>query len=610
MIRSGTRSRAIHLLKRTCMGVMAVAIGLTCQKAHAFTNMATGLNAAIGIAADPSGNAVYFVEWNTGALKRINLTPGCDATTPCPITTVASGFSHPEDVALDIVHGAAYVTTRDDLGTTGALWRVDIATGTRSLVTFNLGAPHQIALDIATDTAYVVGFDSGRLWKIELATGSKTTIMSGLGHPVGLALTADRTRAYVTEQTPPRLAEIDVALHARIRNVVTGLTSPFYLSWTDLAQIALYLVERSPNNDVLRVDLPTSTSAAAITGLPSNASGISLNAEGGTAYISADASVVRVDLATLPMGEPVFLSVGNVPSTSIGGGVGDGYATTPLGYFMQVKDAPFGGTLNIFGNFTNFKGLGATHYRVNVSYNGGSPSPLMLTWGAARWNPVTSLYETAAIAPDAAGRYEIPSEYPAHPERWVPPFLMMRWPSGVNGMYTFTVEAFQFVAPATWNSIALLPVAKNQLTLKIDNDLPDVDLVNIYQHGVVTALSTCEIVTSPPFPPITLFDVRITANDPNGHLLNYSVTTYFGHNSSSTVIPTESYSSHVNADGLHLWRGVVNLRGPAAGWQATCNCAHTFFVDAWKRSIDGYGPFIHRSAHQSITIMNAGAICP
>jgi DNA-binding beta-propeller fold protein YncE len=608
MIRSSERSRALGGFKQTRAWTMVIIVALLGQTAHAFTNMATGLHAAIGVAADPSGSAVYFVEWNTGALKRIALTPGCDATTPCPITTVAAGFSHPQDVALDIVHGAAYVTTRDDPGTTGAFWRVDLATGTRSLVTFNLGAPHQIALDIATDSAYVVGFDSGRLWKIELATGSKTTIMTGLGHPVGLALTADRTRAYVTEQTPPRLAEIDVALHARIRNVVTGLTSPFYLSWTDPAQIALYLVERSPTNDVLRVDLPTSLSAPAITGLPSQASAISLNALGGVAYISADASVVRADLATLPMGEPVFLSVGNVPSTSIV----DGYATTPLAYFLQLKDSPFGGTLNIFGNFTNFKGLGATHYRVNVSKDGGAPVPLMQTWNATRWNPITSLYESAAIAPDAQGRYEIPSEYPSHPERWVPPFFMMRWPSGVNGMYTFTVEIFQFVSPATWNPLtALLPVPKNQLTVKIDMDPPDVDLVHLYQHGQAAPLDTCAIVTSPPFPAISRYDAQITANDPNGHLLSYSVTAYFGHTSpASTVIPTESYSSHVNADGLHLWRGVVNFRGPAAGWQATCNCAHTFFVDAWKRTTDGYGYLIHKNAHQSITIMNAGPTCP
>src|SRR4029079_888414 len=124
------------------------------------------------------------------------------------------------------------------------LWRVDLATGTPSLVTFNLGAPHQIALDVPTNSAYVVGFSSGRLWKINLATGSKTTILSGLVNPVGVAFTADRTRAYVTEQSAPgRLTAGDINLRTRIGTVANGLVNPFYLNWTDPAQSALYIVE-------------------------------------------------------------------------------------------------------------------------------------------------------------------------------------------------------------------------------------------------------------------------------------------------------------------------------------------------------------------------------
>jgi len=164
---------------RARAAVLAAAIGLLAGAAHAFTNIATGLSAAIGVAADPSGTAVYFTEWNTGALKKITLVPGCTAATPCPVTIVASGFSHPQDVALDVAHNAAYVTTRDDPGTTGALWKVDLTSGTRTLITFNLGAPHQIVLDVPTDSAYIIGFSVGRLWRVDLLTGSKTTVMSG-----------------------------------------------------------------------------------------------------------------------------------------------------------------------------------------------------------------------------------------------------------------------------------------------------------------------------------------------------------------------------------------------------------------------------------------------
>ena len=589
-------TKLLSLRTRRVFSVLALSLALVAMPAAAAPiEMASGVQAGVGIAVDPVNANVYYVEFNGGTLKRIHINAGCDLTSPatCPITTVASGFTHPEDVALDLDHGLAYVTTRDDLGTTGALWRVPLGGGARTLVTFNLGAPHQISLDIATDTAYVVGFDAGKLWKIDLTTGSKVAVMTGLGHPVGLAVTADRTRAYVTEQTPAQLAEIDLALHARIRNVVTGLTAPFFLSWTDPAQYALYLVERSPTNDVLRVDLPSSTSTPVITGLPSNASGIAVNLVAGAAFVTTDAKVLKIGLAALPMGEPVFLGVGNVPSTKIV----DGYATTDPGYFFQVKDSPFGGTLNIMGNLSNFKSLGATHYRVNVSYEGALATPLTLSWNTYHWNTVTSQFDLTPVAPVAGPDhvYEIPADYPLHAERWYPSFLMMRWPSGTNGNghYTFTVELFKQVGVG----FVAVPTPANHLTVLVDNSGFNHDIVAVRQHGSGSPLNVCAIVTTG----TSKFDVEVTAYDPNQHLLSYGVTALFGHNGSSAVT-SDSYAFHVDAEGPHLWSGVTNTWLPAAGWQAQCNCAHTFYLDAWKRTIDGYGYLLEGTAHQSITI--------
>ncbi|HWS70841.1 MAG TPA: hypothetical protein VN605_01945, partial [Thermoanaerobaculia bacterium] len=503
--------------------VVLAAIALAARTSYAFTTLINNPGAAnIGVAADPSGNTVYFTEWNGGTLRRIHLTPTCTAvSTPvCVVDTVATGFSHPQDVALDLAHGAAYVTTRDDPGTTGALWRVDIATGVRTLITFNLNAPQQIALDVATDTAYVVGFGTGagtgRLWRIQLASGSKTSILAGLGHPIGLAVTADRTRAYVTEQDTSSVASIDIALHARIGTVATGLTAPFFLTWADPGQMALYVVERSPNNDVVRVDLPTATRSTVITGLPAQSSGISLSTALNAAFLTSNDSVVRADLGALPLTAPVFLGVGNIPSTSIGG---DGYATTLPAYFVHFKDSPFGGTLNIFGNFTAFRSLGASQYRVKVS-SGGPPIAATPTWTSARFNTATGIYESATISPIAGtDRYLIPAEYPTNPERWYPSFLMLRWPSGTNGLYTFTVDLFD----AAGNPLAPI-AAGNLLTLRVDNDPPLVELVNVFQHGSATPVNACAIVTTG----TSVFDVVITANDPNGHLLAYSASAIWG----------------------------------------------------------------------------------
>ena len=44
-------------------------------------------------------------------------------------------------VEPDLMAGAAYVTTRDDPGSMGALWRVNLAPGTKSMVTSTIPTP-------------------------------------------------------------------------------------------------------------------------------------------------------------------------------------------------------------------------------------------------------------------------------------------------------------------------------------------------------------------------------------------------------------------------------------------------------------------------------------
>lgn len=573
--------------------------------AAAPTDLATGVAAGVGIGYDEVNNHVYFVEFNGGTLKRINLTPACETTpTPtCTIDTVASGFSHPEDVAINSATGTGYVTTRDDPGTTGALWRVDLATGVKSLVTFNLGAPHQIVLDAATSTLYTVGFDSGILWRIDLTTGAKTAAVSGLGSPVGLAISADRSMAYVTEQSPSRVAEYDLAVGARVRDLATGLTAPFYLEWVDPAQIALYVVERDPANRVSRIDLVSTTVDPIITGLPFRPSGIALDAFGGAAFVATDAKAVRVGLAELPLGEPVFLAVGHVPSTDIT----DGYASTGASYPYKFQDAPFGGTMDIFGNLSNFAMLGATHYSIELT-TGGATTNVQNSWTSKLWSTSTQKFEPVTVAPIAPGsdKYEIPSEYPLLPQRWQKPFLMLRWPSSDNGLHTFQVRIYRRVFVGFVELTALLPAAKNSLTVLIDNTAPTVVLHDIQQltSPSPTVIAPCQIINSGP----NSFDFHFTAHDVNRHMFAYDLRALWGRNQSATIF-AEAYATHVDAEGPHLWSGEANAYRPSGGWSAACNCAHTFILRAWKRTTNGYNRILWDTNHQSVTINNAGAAC-
>ena len=612
-------NRSTTSYRGLCLGALLAGLVLCGGAAQAATivELATGLSGGTGIALDEIQNHLYYTEWYAGTLKRMTLTPGCEATSPpsCAISTVASGFSHPQDVAIIPDLGIGYVTTRDDPGTSGALWRVDLGSGAKSLVTFNLGIPYQIALGPTSTTAYVVGSDVGRLWRIDLTTGVKLTAASGLDHPIGLVINADGSRAFVTERGAAQsLAEISLTTGARIRDVATGLTAPSYLEWTNPAQVAVYLVEGNPAERILQVDLITGISAEVVGGLPGGASECVTSFLNGTLYAITKNKLVSVALVELPLSEPVFLGVGHVPATSIV----DGYATTDPGYFYQVTHSPFGGTVNIFGNLNNFRALGATHYRVMMSDNGAPFVPLALSWNAYWWNPASGEYELVPVAPvPGDDRYEIPPEYPSAPQRWKPPFLMMRWPTTTNGLFEFKVELWA-LSGSSWTDLTPLlpgtipgppPRPANSLILRVDNTPQTVDLEEILQHGTTTVIAPCDIVTAP-IP--NAYDFRITAYDANHHLLSYELWADWGKNESMTILH-EIYSSHVDAEGPYWWSGAPAHSietSPATGWAACCNCAHTFYLRVWKRTIDGYNYILRRDSHQSVTLNNTGFSCP
>jgi DNA-binding beta-propeller fold protein YncE len=585
------------------------------------TQLATGVSAGIGVALDEISNQLYYVEYTTGTLKRINLPPTCGipSTPVCSTTivTVADSMSHPEDVALDLGNRQAYVTTRDDPGT-GGLWRIDIPSdpitipGPKTLVTFNLGAPQQLVLDLPNNKAYTVGYDDGRLREINLTTGAKLPMVTGLGHPVGLAVTGDQSTAYVTEQdAPPRVSRVDLTTNTYLGTVVDGLTAPFFIDWADLSENALYVVERDPANKISRVDLATNSVNDAVTSLPFRPSSVQVTQNFTVLYTATDSELVKADLFDLA--GPVFMGVGHVPSTNIV----DGYATTDPGYFYQVKHSPFGKKLNIYGNLVQFHALGATQYEVEVSKDGGSFEAVNRSWNVYKWNTTTSKYELTPVAPNpGTTRYEIPLEADGqyHPEFWYPPFLFMRWQSGENGLYEFRVNLY----PG-----GTLSAADNSLILRVDNSAPQAQLNAICQDGVSGTpadpcypdkeVKPCDIVSSAP----NSYYFKVTAYDSNHHLLSYWLRGLWGNNKRATIY-SDHYDNHVDAEGPYWWSGVFNFpiprTAPGSGgspdtWASQCNCAHTFYLRTWKRTINGYHYIYRDDWHKSVTLSNSGVTC-
>jgi hypothetical protein len=152
-----------------------------------------------------------------------------------------------------------------------------------------------------------------------------------------------------------------------------------------------------------------------------------------------------------------------------------------------------------------------------------------------------------------------------------------------------------------------LPAALNDLKLVVDNTPPDVSIGDIL-HGAST-VQACEIVKTPP----NSFQFKINASDPSGHLYSVGLSAMYGDNKTCSIY-TDSYETHdptpevpLPAPGKHAgagpaWTGLSNQTEPVTAWSPLCNCAYTFYLGVWKRTIDGWNWIMYRDYHKSITI--------
>jgi DNA-binding beta-propeller fold protein YncE len=246
---------------------------------------------------------------------------------------------------------------------------VDLGTDTKTILFPGLSSPHQLALDLDHNWIYVVERGSGELSRIELVGYTKSSITGALDHPVGLAITSDGNYAYVTEGgTENRVSQVDLSTGVRT-DVVTGLDDPFYLTWNDESQTALYLIERGAVNRLSRIDLTVSpaTTSVVADGL-SFPSGVLVDPAQIILYITTDTTVTKVDTYSSffdPSG-PWLQGVGHIPSSEINS---QGYANTPPDYsFGHFVDSPFGKVLKVWGNFDRLLNeAGAEYYKVKIS---------------------------------------------------------------------------------------------------------------------------------------------------------------------------------------------------------------------------------------------------
>jgi hypothetical protein len=130
-----------------------------------------------------------------------------------------------------------------------------------------------------------------------------------------------------------------------------------------------------------------------------------------------------------------------------------------------------------------------------------------------------------------------------------------------KGLNRISVKLFAAESPAT--EIGHFTDAGRSATIMIDNTTPIGNLQQIYQQPGNVPIGACGLVTSG----APTFTFLITAAAPQQHLAGWSLTAYWGDNRSATV----------------------------GGDPTSTHCAHSFFVYAWDRVINGYS-FIHGAA--------------
>ncbi len=366
------------------------------------TKLVGGLNGAIGCTFVPSTNQLVLVEYDTGKLDTFDL-----ATST--LKPLGAGYNQPESVVVAADGSTAYVTER-----VGNLLAVNLGNAARSqarVIVGGLNTPQQIALDEAHACAYVVEYaNPGRLLRIELTSGTIKVVANTLEFAIGIALTSDLSTAYVSEQPTSggRIRKVALGTGA-VSNFVTGLTNPFFLTWLNGSQQALFVPERDPANRISVVKLSGGAPATVVSPTAFRPSSVAM-AQPGNLLIACDAELDTCNLMPASAGD-LFLGIGFVPVLAgpTNGITATGLANTSTpafaGYFYQVDNVPFGGTLPIMIDHAQAYGKGARYYCVKVN---GVPG--MDVWTDLKLNTSTGQFVTTTMSPATIG--STPGCYP------------------------------------------------------------------------------------------------------------------------------------------------------------------------------------------------------
>jgi hypothetical protein len=516
-------------------------------------------------------------------------------------TVLGTGYVSPHDVELSADGLHAYVTESP-----GSLLRLSLTNMNRSAATVvasGMNGVDQIALDEAHGVAYVAEFTGGHIQQINLTSGARTVVAT-VAYPRGVLVTDDGRFVYASSDAGT-ITRFDLSTNTS-RIVASGLTGPRYLEWPDAGESTILFAESI--GTVMKADLTTTPAKVTVIAGPTPASPISVTVLSSNQLMIAGGNYVsEVDLtaSVYSAAGPVFLGIGFVPADTIH--LPSGYADTTVdpSYFFQVKDCPFGGTLPLMINWESARSAGANFYQVFIagpSVPATQPgTQVTQAFTDELWSVALNEFESFTTTASSSGGY---FQLRQSGQIWLNPWLglLLDTAGQPNGLNRISIKLFS--AESAASEIGTFISAGRSATVMIDNSTPVANLIQIYQQPGNVAVGACGLVTSG----TPTFTFTVTASAPQSHLLGWNLVTYWGDNKSATVA-SDSYSNHVSPS--RLWAGITSTSVPSAAWSSavagdptSTHCAHSFFVNAWDRVINGWG-YVHgvASYQKSITIL-------
>ena len=387
--------------------------------------------------------------------------------------------------------------------------------------------------------------------------------------------------------------------------VASGLNAPRHLTWADAGESVILFPQPNPTGTVLKADLTTTPATVTAIAGPTAFAPYSVAVLSSNQLLITSATVVaEVDLtaSVYSAAGPIFLGIGFVPADAAH--LPNGYADTTINpaYFFQVKDCPFGGTLPLMINWEAARTAGANFYQVFIQGPVGPAVQVTTPFNDYLWSVALNEFELVSTSP-TNGYYPLRSAGQIWLNFWLG--LLLDTTGQPNGLNKISVKLFSAETPGS--EIGLSTNPGRFATLTIDNTTPVVNLLQILQQPGNVPVGACAIVNTG----VPTFTFQVTASAPQSHLLGWSLISYWGDNKSATV-SSDSYSNHISP--TRLWAGITTVAVPPPGpapWNATVlgdptstHCAHSFFLDAWDRVINGWG-YIHgvASYQKSITLL-------